>query len=424
MLKSLFLFFTTFLFVIGFVPNTMYGIYLDFMPFTNVVIILCGIIFYKNIIISNQIKPIIYLFWGIAFYIFSVGTIFSSYSFNEIHTLNKAYLSPIRILLTLHGGIFLFNFYLKHYGDNYLLPLIRNIFLSLSINNVLIILEAFLPTVKEFLRNFKYTLISPIHFQTWNRPGGLLYSGGAMPSVLAGLSLPLLAFLSSLRKINYLYLLILFIFTNIAIVLTGRTGLFYTAIFFILFPMVKEKKAFDFKKVFTIALLVITLVTLYERIGYIVERSHSELVEFNINRLTRLFSYDSFYDSAGYRTVNSILTKFSLPIKLSHLFFGDISFSVYRTPGITDMGYAKSIWEYGLFGATLYYFPILIVLKDSFVYRVLDKKFLFYLFFFYSYLLIEFKEQAIYSRNIFPVFVLIALCMYRDVSKIKALTLK
>ncbi len=416
MLKKLFLFIITFLYIIGFVPNTSFGIFFDFMPLTCVFLILWGILFSKRKILKYA-KPIALVIWIFTFYVFTVGLICFGKFYDNSSTQFMPYLKPIRMLLTFYGGAFLFDIYVRGYGNKYLMPLIRNMLICISINSLIIIFQGIIPGVNEALQSLIHVHISDIHFQTWSRPGGLLYSGGAMASVIAGLALPLLIFYYFLGGINLFVVVLVFILTNIAIVMTGRTGLLFTVIFFILALMMAKKKHVVVRWLLIGCFLFSAIVVTYGILKEFAFTNNNEMLRFNMERLARLVEPQTLNEGAGYQTLKVLTKQFYLPNGVTQLFFGDMSFSVYtRIIYITDMGYNRSIWLYGLLGMILYYALFIIIFKDSYRYIFIKKENVFYIIFFASYLAIEFKEAAIYSRCIFSILILIALCMYKEAS--------
>lgn len=367
----------------------------------------------------KRAKPVALAIWGFLFYVFVVGTICSllSYSYDDSVILIRPYLKPIRMLLTFYGGVFLFDIYVRRYGEKVIIPLILNILICISINNLIIIFQGIVPGFNEALQGLIHIHIPDTHYQVWERPGGLLYSGGAMASVIAGLALPLLAFLYFWSGINIFVTVFVFILTNIAIVMTGRTGLLFTAVFFVLIILFVMRKRKFWRSIFLITLLCITLIEGFGCLKQISDTSDVGLLKFNITRLERLVEPNSFEEGAAYKTIKNIIETVYLPDGSKQLLFGDINSIYNRRNPVSDMGYNRSICLYGLFGMILYYAIIVIVLKDSYRYRSLNKKGIFYLIFFISYLAIDFKESAIFSRGIFSIFILVAFCMYKEISE-------
>jgi|GEM_PF-3484453 len=419
-MQKLFLFILTFLYVVGFVPNTGLGLFADFVPIICGLLIVWGL-FSNSLALPELAKPMAIAFWLFAAYVLLVGIplnyIYYRGTWDLLTIIN--FVKPVRILLTFYGGVALFGIYVRRY-DDYQLPLFKNIMICLGINCLLIVLQTTVPGVNSIFHTLFYTHISETHFQVEQRAGGLLYSGGAMASAISGLALPFLAFLYSRGKSNTLMTVTLFIIASAAIVMTGRTGILFIGVYFLMIFLLINKNEWGkcFQQLGVGVFLVVVICIGYGFLKQASQSSESEMLQSNIRRLERLVNPYSFTEGAGYQTGKYLLSTFIIPEGAIEILFGNIGFSVHKYQGsITDMGYNRSIWLYGFFGASIYYLPFIFLMSSALRYKFLGKRRTFYLIFFIIYLVLELKENTIYSRNLFNVVVLLALCMYEDVAR-------
>lgn len=419
-MSKILLFIASFIYIIGFVPNVGIGVFSDVMPVISVLLILTGILS-QCLTYPRSAKPFVRSIWlfGLFSVFISLPLEFLYYGASlELSTISN-YIRPFRMLLTLYAGIFLYNIHMRIYGPKCTITLFKTIVLCLSINSLLIVLQSIFPQVYSITNQLFYVLIREVHFQVELRPGGFLYSGGAIPSAIAGLSLPLVAYLYSIGRMRTLTVLTLFVLGSLAAVFTGRTGILYILIFFVvLFVMLWKTSWWKAMLIFgVIVTLLFCSVLGYALLKDASQTSDSDIITSNAERLERLIEPQSFTQGALYGTIIKLLILFRLPQDPVTLLFGHMGFSVYEHSilSISDSGYNRAIWRYGLLGFVLYYLPAIIVIYHSLRHKITQRLGLICTILFGSYLVIEFKESCIYSRNLFNVFVLIAIVLYSDI---------
>lgn len=411
---KLWIFLLTFFYVLGFVPKTILGLYLDTILLVSFGLTIYGL-YYKKIYLNQNIKQIRNLLIAFAVYVFVVSLPLSAGNENSDELLRQ-FIRPIKTLFVFYGAIVLVDLYRKKFGSRFKKMIFVNISLVLIFNALLILLESFSYSIKQILNELFYRGISEIHWQTEMRAGGLMLSGGSMASALLGFGMLSTSFLYFNKRIGFTIFAISTLIYFIAISLTGRTGL----VFFLVLPLFINYN--NIKSIFGVILIFSLVVLLWITIQELLKNDEiflNDNVMFNVHRLTASINrylgldYDTSFIDDGVENV--LVSKFSLPQDPLSLFFGDIGFSNYIFTKVSDMGFNIAIYKYGLVGSTLYYLPIFYMIYCCYK---LDKTNRIFFIFMFMFLVIEFKEFVLYSRNLSSIMFLVFFVSQRlDFSK-------
>ena len=408
------IFFLTFFFVIGPVPNTSMGVYLDTILLTSLFLIF--FLNKKSKKTNTDINFIKRLVFVPLYYILFIGfpiTFISDLTSTSLDFI-RAIMRSIKIIITFFGALALVNIYIVNYPLNYFNKICKNILFVLLINGVIMISQL-IPSVNNFITTLLYNNVSDIHFQSLFRVGGLYLSGGAMASVFQGFALLLIPYLFKLKEINFFQVIIYYIIIIISIFITGRTGLVIIPISLLCFLYYSSitSKSIIFTLVF---ILVYVSSILLDTLETYTQSLDNQMLNFNFNRFSRLFSSED-------RTTTYLLKTFTIPQDIS-LLFGNLNFNNYEFRDVSDMGWNISLYKYGIFGILFYYSIVFFIFIKSFSRKHIDKSkaFLFRIFIL-TYLLIEFKEEVIYARNGLSILFLLTIIFLMQEKKITKISI-
>lgn len=393
--------------MLGPVPNTSLGIFLDSIQLTSILLCVIFISFRLSWINNKYIVQIKRSFFLFLLYIILVSFPLFLLSLKPLNQSTFLHLiSSLRILITFFGVLALISLYKKEYGEFLFTPIVKNILIILFINAVIMIAQMFIPSVNIFLGNILYSNVDAIHFQDVQRMSGLFLSGGAIPSMYQGFGLLLLPYLFSVKNINFIKLVIGYLVLGISIIITGRSGLLFLPLSFILLLFSTQAK--DIIKITLVSIVMIIIVFFsFSYFSNIAKSSNNADLVFNYNRLMNLFpNFNNGNSDDG--TIGIILSKFTIPQNIVTFLLGDISFTNYTFFKVSDMGFDVSWYTYGVIGSVFFYLPIIIIIVQSFRFN-LSKKPIKYLIRLFPlvYFCLEFKETFTYGRTGLSILLLI-----------------
>lgn len=392
------LFFCTLLYVLGPILKTPLGIYADPILFVSTFLCLLGLVTK----FSKDEKP--RLFVGLfesSFFLFQFYLLFPlywCYFFPEYGTdCASEMIKPIRILLTLYGGLVLVLFYRKVYGEFFYYYILKHIVFILFVNSVVMIFQTLNPGFRDYIENSMFRIDDGINrYGLKLRSSGLYLSGGALPSAFQAMVTIFIPLLVKKNIVNiYVGLFIAFVLFTTSI-LTGRTGLFalfpYFIISFYLFSKVQlAKMLFVFVGLFVTIIFVVSL-SLFEE---------SSAFMFVFDRFSMLEGYVNNKAVDSDPTFDALLGKWSIPNNIVLLLFGTLGFSNIVYTHVSDMGFNISLWKYGLIGSFIFYSPffkLFCAVKKTKEMLYYDER-LTTIIFVLTYLMFEFKENMMYARN-------------------------
>lgn len=261
-----------------------------------------------------------------------------------------------------------------------LIILVQMLYIIIFLHGLLMCLQFVFPDLRDYIYSYTYAKYQ-LEFNKMFRMAGLTGAGGAQTSFVQGLGCLLGWFLFFYSSYKYkVYVLLGNILLIISIILSGRTGLIVVFIGFFYFLFLSFFDGTEKLKIRTahIYLFFVPFVLTMFFIGNIPDflGDNYKYFETAFNRTFKtimdLFETGSFEDD----TINALSKMLIFPDDFLHLLFGKASYLEGNTYYniMTDIGYLRLVWGYGLLGLLMHiFFYVLLLIRifrfkfDSFV---------------------------------------------------------
>lgn len=397
-MKKISLFFCLFLYILGPILDTPLGLYADPILLLSLVLLAYGCI-KKWFYIENAYSVFKYFKYPlILFQLYLFLPLYFCLLFPEYGThFFSELIKPLRILLTLCGGFVLVIFYRRLYGHMFFFYMLKHIVYVMLINSVIMVMQTFNPLFRDFISDVFYRIEDGVNrYGLEFRSSGLYLSGGALPSAIQTLVTIFIPLLIRKNIFNiYEGLLFVFILFSTSI-LTGRTGIFASVLYFFLSFSIFTKKQ-RFKELVVLFFLFILLISFLSLSFLDDNMAFTHVIE----RFATLEGYLDKTSQNSDPTFEVLLGKWSLPHNIFIFFFGTLGFSNIIYTHVSDMGFNISLWRYGIIGTCLFYYPffkffnMIVKMKSPF----LNNERLTVAYFLLTYIMFECKENMMYARN-------------------------
>ena len=363
---------------------------------------------YRQLRIPQYIS--IYFILVIPFIFIATFAAIESYSVGGIAFL---LLKPVRILVTLLGGLGLVAWAYRLHGDKALYLILNCIFISIFLHALIMIAQFIYPDFKDWVYSIVTTGEHRSSFGYNFRMGGLSGgTGGSVLSVVQSLGVVLYPFLAKYFSRWRLVYLCGALVCAFSVALCGRSGFICIAIFLPVSLVAVGGRLNEIFKALSVllsfGLVVFAVFTIsgFEptfELTKTLQRSFSFFVEFGDKGI------------AGDDTVKYLSTGVFLPDSVHTFLLGDpealLNTQFERTLQ-SDVGYIRNLFGFGLFGSFLYWFPLILTMANAFrnrsahqIYYMLGMCCLIMMFF-------HLKEPVIYVRMFFPIICLLMGCAY------------
>ena len=360
----------------------------------------------KNITLYNEQKTLLFTLSLFVVYSFIIMLL------NGVDDLTYP-MRGIRILINVLGIGSLVYLMHQHFKSDFFKVLLMLSYFSISLHGFIMVMEFINPTFRDFV----YSITEPeIHRDNLLfRMAGLTNGGGAGTSLIQFMAILMLPLFSKNFKISFSFKLFLFITATInlfAMLVSGRTGVFFTFLFVpLLYFWINSKisiKKTTFLKILILTLfgaVFISLLSLFEiiNINKVIESSEALLLA--INRL--FLEIDSIVTQGEIRTLTVLSKENSIPDDWLQFIFGN---SIYaRENSNSDIGYIRDIFGIGIIGVILTLLVYVYLIYDSLrkynVNFVLAK---YIIVLIVSLIIVHYKEPFLFTRY----FLTITLFMY------------
>jgi hypothetical protein len=308
----------------------------------------------------------------------------------------------IKAVLYFMSSYFIVEIYFKLYKDKYEDVLIKHVFIVGVLNSIITI--SFYVSSSLRMTAINFLEFSDIH-EAWAKEGRRIFdismgggsSGSVVFAVLFILGLNLL--IKEKNKIKYLIGLLL---NFVAIILTGRAGLYIVIIcapfyYYLISKLSKNNlklsnKAFGYKN--TLKIAIITIVLVFMTISFLPNSIKDQFMN-----TTAKWAFESLYnqrDGQGF-TSQSMEVVFGQMyfIPKDNLIFGNSNFG--RTGGVlpyiqSDVGYVRTLHALGILGIVIIYSPFIYLI--FFAYKKIKMCYSANVLLFYSLItiVVNFKE--------------------------------
>lgn len=256
-----------------------------------------------------------------------------------------------------------------------LIILVQLLYVIILLHGLLMCLQFVFPDLRDYVYRFTYAKYQ-LEYNKLFRMAGLTGAGGAQTSFVQGLGCLLgwfLFFCSSYK--HKIYVLFGNILLIVSIILSGRTGLivvflgFFFFLFLSLFDFTEKLKL----RTSHIFLFFIPFVFTMLFIGSVPDLlgDNYKYFETAFNRTFKtiidLFETGSFEDD----TISALSKMLIIPDDFLHLLFGKSSYLEGNTYYniMTDIGYLRLVWGYGLLGLFMHIFFYLLLLLRIFKFK-------------------------------------------------------
>ena len=388
MMRHVICFLICLFYIIGPVLNTPLGLYADPILLLSCITFFC-VRTYRFQRVMSFFKMLLYILIPFQLYlIFPLIGVFFFPEYGRGISLSDI-IRPLRIALTLYGGMSIITLFYHLYGEFFFQKLLKIIVVIMVCNAVIMLCQTFSENFDSTLSSILFRIDDNVNrYGLELRSSGFFLSGGALPSVFQTITSLFIPYLINKKELSYSCGIVLALFLFTTSILTGRSGLLCVIPFiYVLYRFTTQMKFI--KIVFIgscVMLLVIPYVNLFE----------SDALLYSLERLSWLSS-----ESLNDGTVHTIVSKFSIPNNLYILLFGVLNFdnSVYSY--VSDMGFDIKLWTYGIIGWIIFYAAFAKIwwyiykakCESIAIERILVMVFL------ATYMLFEFKEDMMYARN-------------------------
>lgn len=292
----------------------------------------------------------------------------------------KMVLKPVRILVTVVGGVVLASLFVKlgySYATVYFF-----LYLTITLHAAIMVCQLFFPDFKDFVYSYTTNIASAgiegysygYNFRMGGLAGGFGSSTLSITQAFGIVLLPFLARNRSLIFLIFLYSSAILIFASV--VLSGRSGVLCILLFFPIAVGLAGKGnglGSSIKVVFSILAIFMLVAGVVVWIGMfsgLRTTEHARTYEAG-----SLISIDIFWalhrtfqtlleaDASGKfndNTINTLVTHIVLPHKMEVLALGDAEHLINSHFGRvldSDIGYVRNIWSMGIFLAFAYWLP-------------------------------------------------------------------
>jgi hypothetical protein len=360
----------------------------------------------KNIILYNEQKTLLFTLSLFVIYSFIIMLL------NGFDDLTYP-MRGIRILINVLGvGSLVYSMH-QHFKSDFFKVLLMLSYFSISLHGFIMVMEFLNPTFRDFV----YSITEPeIHRENLLfRMAGLTNGGGAGTSLIQFMAILMLPLFSKYFKISFSFKLFLFITAIInlfAMLVSGRTGVFFTFLFVPLFyfwvnSKISIKKTTFLKiTIFTLfGAVLISLLSLFEIININKYIESSEALLLAINRL--FLEIESIVTQGEIRTLTVLSKENSIPDDWLQFIFGN---SIYaRENSNSDIGYIRDIFGIGIIGVILTLLVYVYLIYDSLrKYSVNSALGKYIIVLIVTLIIVHYKEPFLFTRY----FLTITLFMY------------
>lgn len=240
--------------------------------------------------------------------------------------------------------------------------------IAISFQAFILIYAFFNPSIKLILNNY---IVYGANFTVENlyRSFGLTSSSGAALSVTQGLGTGIGLYLLSLNKrFNWIVFILIFL-CFFSTIFVGRTGLVLSLILLIVYIIT----SFNFKT-FSFSLIILLIIS-YLGVGNIFKSNLESIQGFSTEYFFNWLSQITELDDN--KTINALVNEQPIPeLTLQTIFIGTgtISIDGNNTSG-HDSGYIQTYYSLGLLATFLFYFSLILFMKNNF--KSFNKKLLF-----------------------------------------------
>lgn len=391
---NLVLLLSTFLFIYGWKITSIF----DFILITSLLFIFIEFVVFQFKVRKQTFKLLLYIVIPLIL-TGAISLVFASfYQYNDTSFFER----NIRAAINFLGAYSLLKLYYRIYGKKYVSRIINNVFVSIALHSILMIVMYFDATIRLYI----YDLIDVFSIANRNAPiilglriTGVTY-GLSSTSVLQMTGLILLPLYlvingNSFSKRLFAYMASIAIF--VSIILAGNAGvligLFLVPISIII--VFKTHKYKFVKKDLSIILLGLIVVIYFTYDNF--------LSKYNLSKLDEVFDFLITFGDTD--TTEKLSNSINIPNNILVFFFGTGSLLRGNFGDVpSDIGYIRFLFSSGIVFSFINYLPIIFMVVHTLKNKTLKNSIkVTILCLVFSSVIFHFKEIGIYTRNIWSI---------------------
>ncbi|MDO6776593.1 hypothetical protein Q4591_14650 [Shewanella sp. 3_MG-2023] len=418
-IKSIILFFLLFFSTVG--PVIMrFGSLGDTLSLAN----LCNFILFALLMIKKEVKiatPIAMLLsLFMCFYFYNLLIIVLNGAIDTTYLVRS-----IRIFLNILGGVSLVYLYVWHFKEEYIEKIVLYLFSILTIHGMIMLIQF----VSADFREVVYSITEPemLEANMSFRMAGLTNSGAAGTSLIQFIPILMTPLIANVLKKGFfkqLFIIGAVIINVLAILVSGRTGLFFSLIFLpmLCFWNFRLLSILTIKRDFLIKFLFVSFFILIASLYYFQNSSSSSSsssslevtsAEVALERTSREF--ENIVTPGRRSTITILFDHIKIPSDTNQLLFGN---SIYeRENSSSDIGFIRDLFGIGVIGVIIsLLFYIYVILEVFFRRSTCPLLAKFIIIFTLSLILAHAKEPFLFTRYFLTVTVVLfaSLILFRD----------